>query len=426
MASHVLDSLYFCAGTLLLPRLVLKMPFSRRHRAGLKQRMGYVPESAHTGKNIWIHCASVGEASIPRRLVQHITREYPHLQPVFSSCTDTGVERLQKLYPENAVFFLPFDLSPCIKRALERIKPSALLLVEQELWPNLLLECYEKNIPVAVVNGRMNEVSSRLNRAIFRLLPKAQNAVKMCCTRSQKDAERFIYSGFDREKVYNTGSLKYEALKTSIEEKTLRSLREQFQIDPDDEVIVGGSTHEGEELVLADIWTKLRECHPSVHLILAPRHIERAGHIVAALRKKGLKIVLKTELDRDNVKAGKDSIVVIDTIGRLTDCYALATAVFVGRSLFPPGGGQNMMEPAALGKPVAVGEYTKNFKPEMRQLTALKAVETVESEKELEKTIQSFIENKPFSALLGKRAQKAVVSNKGATKKTVELLNDFF
>ncbi len=373
---------------------------------------------------MWIHCASVGEASIPFRLVEWIRSEYPRTDIVFSSCTDTGVERLRELYPGDGVFFFPCDLSFCVNAALERVKPSALLLVEQEIWPNMLLACNRRRIPVAILNGRMNELSSRLVRCLLRLLPQAREAIKLCCARSRTDAGRFEYAGIDGERITETGSLKYEALDTTGNNDSISRLMKTFRIQPGEGVLVGGSTHDREETALADAWRSLRRDHPSLRLVIAPRHIERAGRVAKALRKSGYMAERKTELENRDGAVSQDTVIIVDTIGELVPCYALATVAFVGRSLFPPGGGQNMMEPAALGKAVVVGAHTGNFRPEMEVLCAASAVEVVRNLSELRETLHRLLKNRARARALGRRAQRAVIANRGATRRSVEELEE--
>ncbi len=408
-----------------MPRWLFLAVRSRRYRAGLRQRAGFVPPMPPGCKRLWIHCASVGEAAVPVRVVEQLKKACPQWDIVFSSCTDTGVGRLRKLYPGSEVFYFPFDLSPCVETALGRVKPAAFLLVEQEIWPNMLAACRRRRIPAAIINGRMNERSSHLVRALLRLFPQARKAVELCCVRSMSDAGRFEYAGIERCKIVNTGSLKYEALDTHVPEASLAGLRDLFRLRPGDMVIVAGSTHGSEEIVLARIWERLRLRYPSLRLIIAPRHIERSAHVADVLRGEGCGVRFRTELGKCGKAPGRDVVFIMDTIGELAACYALATVVFVGRSLFPPGGGQNIMEPAALARPVVTGLYTSNFKPELEALTAAGGVRVAENEAQLEEILDFLLKNNRDAEELGGRAQRAVLSNRGATADTMAALVAF-
>ncbi len=422
MTSLILDSLYAWLGVFVLPRWLVLAPRSRRYRAGLLQRLGLAPELARSGRRVWFHCASVGEAGIPGRLVEMIGSADSEIELVFSACTDTGVERLRALYPDCEVFFWPLDLSASVRASIKRVKPSALVLVEQEIWPNMLMRCRRLRIPVAIVNGRMNRLSSVLVRCIFRLIPDACDAIRLCCVRSADDAQLFTATGIPRERIVHTGSLKYDTLKTDAGEEKTEKLRKLFSIEPGARVLVGGSTHRGEEEALARVWDRLRSEFPGIRLILVPRHIERAQRLAASLRESGLRAELKSGLNETDGAAGADTIIIVDTIGELVSCYALADIVFVGRSLYPPGGGQNMMEPAALGKPVLLGPHTGNFKPEMQMLASSGAVWTVETEAQLEDAVRRLLEDGKQAGRLGARARSAVLQNRGAAARTYQEL----
>ncbi len=410
---------------MLLPAAAIKAPFSRRHRAGMFNRLGLTPRfSEAPGGRVWIHCASVGEAAIPLHLVEILKQRFPRLNTVFSSCTDTGVERLEGLYPGESSFYLPFDFSFSVDKALRRVKPSVLVLVEQEIWPNLLLACCKKNVPVAIVNGRINEKSSRLVRTLFRLLPDAARAIKLCCVRSDADAQRFSYAGIDPGKIHSVGSLKYDALRTAISGSEQQRLCNLFGITGGDKILVGGSTHDGEELALLDVWKRLKAEHPRLRLVLAPRHVERADTIVRRLAREGVKVQRqsKAEAHGGDMVLEPDTVILVDVIGRLRTWYALADVVFVGRSLQPPGGGQNMMEPAALGKPVIVGPYTGNFKPEMEVLKADNAVICVDDVVGLQQEAARLLTDRGYAEWLGDSAKNVIERNRGAANVTADLL----
>ncbi len=404
------------------PRWAVKAIRSSRYRSGLRHRAGFVPPMPGGTFRLWIHCASVGEAAVPSRLVAQIGKEYPHWDIVFSSFTDTGVRRLRKLYPEREVFYYPVDLSWCVYNALKRIKPSMLLLVEQEIWPNMLLECDKIGIPTAIINGRMNERSSVLVRCLFNFFPGALSALKLCCVRNAADVNSFKSAGIEKNKIKNTGSLKYEAIETRVHEPTLNRLRSVLQIDTSEKVVVAGSTHSGEEEVLADIGAKLRHQHPDLRLLIAPRHVERAESLAVKLRKAGHDVVMKTKIGTEGNILRPESVLIIDTIGELTACYALGTVIFVGRSLFPPGGGQNIMEPAALGRPVIVGSHTGNFRQEVKDLASANAVKIVSDEIDLESTLDFLLSNEPEAHEMGQKALKTVLANSGATSRTMAAL----
>ena len=423
MGMHwLLDCLYAGAGLTATPYWLWKLPQARRYRAGLLERFGLAPRMDPDTPRLWIHAASVGEAGIPRTLVQQFRLSHADWQVVFSTFTDTGASRLRELYPDCPIFYWPLDFSFAVEKALQRVRPSAVALVEQELWPNFLCACGRYGVPVAVVNGRISASSARLARGLCRFFPDYWDALKLCCARSEDDAGRFRDGGLDADRIEVTGSLKYDTLPEEADPDAVERLRERFGISPDQKVLVGGSIHPGEEEILCDVFVGLREQFPSLRLLLAPRHIERAPAVASTVRGRKLPLVQKSRLDAGQQEAGGDEVILVDTIGDLVDCYGLADCVFVGRSLVPPGGGQNMMEPAALGKPVLVGPHTGNFEPEMRYLRRRDAVRVVDGPGELAGACRELLSDPERAEALGQRARKAVQESRGATPTTLRLL----
>ncbi|MBS3764396.1 MAG: hypothetical protein KGZ25_13945 [Planctomycetes bacterium] len=422
MFSWLLNALYMDLLLAVSPYWLTLLPRARRYRCGLLERAGFSPVLTKQTRRLWIHCASVGEASIPRQLVSDFTDRHPDWDVVFSTWTDTGADRLHKLYPDATVFYWPLDISLSVDAALNRVRPDAIMLVEQELWPNFLLRCRKRDIPVAIINGRINPGSVRLLRGLNRLVKPLWDPVELCCSRSDIDAQRFINAGLIPERVINTGSLKYDSLPLEVDPVTQRDLAELFGLKKDQPVIVGGSTHPGEEEILCHIWKRLRRSHADLQLLLAPRHIERANSLAADLKSQGFSVVRKTELEKNSVRPGDDSVILVDTIGDLVTCYSLATCVFVGRSLLPPGGGQNMMEPAGLGKPVLVGPHTDNFQPEMKLLCKNNAVKIAEDEAALQKELGTILRDNTDAQKMGQRARQTVIANRGAAEDSLNRL----
>ncbi len=423
--SWVFNCVFGAAAACLVPYWLWKLPQGRRYRAGILQRLGFVPHLP-TSPRLWLHCASVGEAAIPRRLVAEIRRRRPGWEIVFSTNTDTGARRLEELYPESRVFYMPLDFSFCVGRALERVRPSMVLLVELEIWPNFLEACRARHVPVAIVSGRIGRGSRRLLRVLNRLWPHLWDGVRICCARSREDAAGFRAVGMCEEAVCTSGSLKYDALRTDFRPAELEQMARTFAIEPGDPVLVAGSTHRGEEAALAGAYRDLKIKHRRLRLIIAPRHIERAAQIRAALRSRGFSIAEKTVLDAEQRSAPEDAVILLDTIGELTKCYALATCAFVGRSLNPPGGGQNMMEPAALGKPVLVGPHTGNFRPEMRLLRENDAVLAVRDRAELVRELDRLLSNPDQAGTIGRAARSVILESQGATERTLTKLEGVF
>ncbi|MCK4374637.1 MAG: 3-deoxy-D-manno-octulosonic acid transferase, partial [Candidatus Brocadiae bacterium] len=247
----VLDCLYLLIGVCLLPYWLRKLPAAERYRAGILQRLGWSPEMPDGRRRLWIHCASVGEAAIPGKLVEEFRRRHPGWQVVFSTNTDTGAARLRELYPWGPVFYMPLDFSPCVRLALRRVRPDVVLLVELELWPNFAGACRTCGVPMGIINGRIGAGSRRLLAALHRLCPRLWDPLRVCCARSLDDAAGFRHAGVPSERVFNCGLLKCDQLAVQPDAGRREELGRLFGIAPDDLVLVAGSTHQGEEAILA-------------------------------------------------------------------------------------------------------------------------------------------------------------------------------
>ncbi len=416
----VLNFVYGCVGVLMLPYWLWKLPTAERYRAGIRDRFGLAPP-LRPGPRLWIHCASVGEASIPRRLVARLDRTHPLLDIVFSTNTNTGARRLRELYPSHTVFYMPLDFSFAVRRALDRVRPHLVFLVELELWPNFVHECGERNLPLVIINGRIGGRSTQLLRALHKLWRRLWDPVRLCCARSPEDVERFRRAGMPPDRVTNCGSLKYDALRTEPDEERRAELAALFGLRPGQPVLVAGSTHAGEEGMLAFAYRALRARHQDLRLVVVPRHVERAGEAAVAFRARGLRVVRRTGI-APGAPPPDDAVIVVDTIGELAVCYSLASCAFVGRSLVPPGGGQNMMEPAALGVPVVVGPYTGNFRPEMQLLQRHQAVVVAKDRASLTEAVGHLLDEPDSAHRLGLAARRVILDSQGATERTLAAL----
>lgn len=420
--STLLDCLYLVAGACLLPYWLWKLPQAPRYRAGIFQRLGFSPRLAPGRKRLWLHCASVGEAAVPRKLVAEFRERHADWQVVFSAVTDTGAARLRELYPDSPVFYMPLDFSPCTRMALRRVRPDAVILVELEYWPNFAMACRSLGVPLAIINGRIGPSSRRMLGLLRKLWPSLWRPVAVCCARSHDDAAGFVEAGLPADKVLNCGLLKCDGLAARADPEHERKLRKLFAIAAGAPVLVAGSTHEGEETVVAAAYRDLKISHRALRLIIAPRHVERAGEVTAALRARGHMAVTKSALEAGQTASAGDAVIVVDTIGDLVGCYGLATCAFVGRSLSAPGGGQNVMEPAALGKPVLTGPYTSNFGPEMGLLKSTGAAVVVHNGPELIREVGRLLSAPAQAMRMGEAGRRIVRESQGATSRTLDRL----
>jgi 3-deoxy-D-manno-octulosonic-acid transferase len=423
--SWLLDCLYAVAAVCLLPWWLWKLPRAARYRAGLRQRLGFAPKLPATPR-LWVHCASVGEAAVPVRLLTEFARAHPDWDVAFSANTNTGAARLSELYPGHTVFYMPLDLSPCVRAALSRVQPRVVILAELELWPNFTQACARLGIPVAIVNGRIGARSRRLLGLANGIWPRLWEPVRVCCARSPEDAAGFSQAGLPADRVFNCGLLKCDGPTLTRDAEHEGRLRALFAISAEAPVLVAGSTHEGEEAMIAEAYEELKAHHPRLRLILAPRHVERAAAAAALLEARGLPVARKSALEAAQARAAGHEVAIVDTIGDLVACYGLATCAFVGRSLVPPGGGQNVLEPAALGKPVLTGPYTSNFEPEMALLRGAGAAVVVRSASELTQQVDRLLSDPDAAARMGQAGARVVRESQGATARTLARLEPLF
>ncbi len=396
-----------------LPWFVVRMTTSRRYRAGIRQRLGLVPPAARTdgGPCLWVHGVSVGEVMAARGVVEGFRISHPQWAVAVSSTTLEGFELAEQLFPEAAVFYYPLDLGPAVRRTFDAIAPTAVVLVELELWPAFLAEAHRRSCPVILVNGRITGKSFRGYRRIQRMLPQF-DLIAAVGAQNQEYADRFLALGVPSSRVSVTGNVKVDAA------AGVGDGGEWPDTGPDDgrPWLVAGSTHDGEEAIAG------RAAGAEWRIICAPRHPERAGDAEAALRSVGRTVVRISAL-RGGVACPPGADVLVDTIGDLRTAYQLASAAFVGGSLVPHGG-QNVLEPAGCGVPVVVGPHTANFRNEVDLLEAAGGLCRVESEDGLAAVLAGWIQEPEAMQEQGKAARRALDSHTGACARSLAVIEE--
>ena len=425
----IFDSLYLTASLLGSPYLIFKIITSKRYRSGLNQRFGIIKERLSNKPGIWVHGASVGEVITAKSIIERIDEEFPEWETFISATTNTGFSVAEKTFLNKNIFYFPLDLSWVTKKVILKKKPRFILLIELEIWPNFLISAFKKNIPVIILNGRISNKSVKAYRTISRISKDFRNSLtselNVFCARTEFDAQRFRDLGIPGKQIFVTGTMKYDNIPTHIDKNISKELAKLFNIDDDDLILVGGSTHAGEEEILIRVFERLNKVYPNLKLILAPRHVERTREVSKLIEKTGFVPVLKTEAERSGYKwqNTKREIILIDTVGDLEKVYSISNFVFVGKSLVPSGG-QNMMEPAGMGNPVIFGPHTYNFEEEVDLLLKNSAAKEIETEEELFGTVEFFIRNPDAAKEMGLKAQKVVNEKRGATERNIEILRE--
>ncbi len=366
---------------------------------------------------IWIHAVSVGEAIVARSLVAPLRERLPD-HPIFVSTTTVTGQAIARSYASevDGVFFTPFDWRGPVRRTIERLNPCLLVLVDTELWPNLIHESRRFGARVALVNGRISPKSYPGYKRFKRLLAPALADVDLFLMQGPSNAERAIAIGAAPDRVRVAGNLKFDALVEARPPRVLARLFEQR----DEPVLLAGSTVEGEESLVLEAFQSLRERWPSLTLILAPRHPERfapVGRIVAA---QGLECVPRSSLhDESSWRGGR--VLLLDTLGELAHTYPLATVAFVGGSLMPAGG-HNVLEAAAAGKPVIVGPHMENFQEIADAFLDKQALLQVDSAVGLADEVARLLRDDVSRREIGDRASEVIAAGRGALERTVASL----
>ena len=422
----------FLAMVLTLPHYYLKMKRRGGYRKNFGDRFGrYSAETREKigdGGAILIHAVSVGEVGVADQFIRAMREVNPGQRFVLSTTSSTGwKEAVKRLPPEDVVIYNPLDLPGFVKRALDVIRPSAFILVETEIWPNLIRECKRRAIPMCLINGRLSDRTAPTYRRLRFIFGPALRCINMLQVQSALDEERYVAAGADPASVLVTGSFKFDVARRNPEkEKMAASLLRALDFSDGRRILMGASTWAGEEKLLAESYLALRAKYPDLRLMLVPRHMERAADVCGELRTLGLNPVRKSDLDAGReatAPLGADDVLVVDTTGEIMGFFPYAAVCVVGRT-FCSGGGQNMIEPCLCGVPTVVGPLTQNFRPVMADLLASKAIVQVPSAQSLQPELDRLLGDAEVCAALGARAEKAVLSRRGAVNRCVTAVRD--
>jgi len=424
--AFLLDLAYLAGAALASPYLVYKAATSEKYRTGHGERLGGIAPREGDAPCVWLHAVSVGEMNLVRPLVAAVAGKWPEWELVLSTATNTGRATAEKLYPGRRVIYYPLDLSWVVRKAIARVRPDCMLLVELEMWPNFLAAAERADVPVAIVNGRISEGAFRRYRLIRPLVARWLRRIAVLCVQNETYAERLTELGAPAERIVVTGNLKFDSCPETVPDGRDEALAASFGLGAGEPVLVGGCTWPGEDELLVSIYQRLRADIPGLRLLLAPRQAERFGPVERLVREAGLPCVRRTALrERGAAEADPQAVVLLDTVGELAQVYGLATLVFVGGSLIPHGG-HNILEPSGLAKPVLFGPHTGNFRDITDELIAHDAARRVANGSELEATLRELLTRPEAAAALGRRARQLVDHHRGATRRTLEALEPFF
>jgi 3-deoxy-D-manno-octulosonic-acid transferase len=374
------------------------------------------PESAGA---IVVHAASMGEVNAAAPLIRALGTLFPTIPVCVTTITPTGSGRVRTLFAESVNHvYAPLDLPGVVRRFFDRVRPRLLIIVETEIWPNLYHEAHSRSIPLLMVNARISERSIRSYLRFRRLTAEALGVVSVAAAQSVQDAARLIELGAEKDRVTVTGNLKFDVNLSPGLPETAESLRLAWGIER--EVLTAGSTHEGDEVSLLGAFKGVLEAFPTALLVLVPRHPERFSRAAQLARSAGLRVSLHSE-SPDCLR--ETQCLVIDSMGVLLQYYAACDVAFVGGSMTAIGG-QNMLEPAAMGKPVIVGPHTFNFSDIVRQLIGVHGALQIRDARELEEAVRRLFGEPQLRDRMGRAGLDLVNSGKGALQRTLDLVKN--
>jgi 3-deoxy-D-manno-octulosonic-acid transferase len=412
------------------PWWLWKMATTHKYRDGLLQRLGRVPRARlalkpsgglQNGKSlVWVHAVSVGEVLAVSRLVRELDQALPAYQLTISTTTRTGQELARERFGAHRVFYCPLDLPWAVRAYVQALRPSVLVLAETEFWPNLLIACFRRRIPVAVVNARISDRSWPRYRGLRQLWTPILRRMDLVLAQTALDAERLKAIGCNPSRVSVAGNLKFD-VRAAQEADVTRLLK---MLAPALRFVVAGSTLEGEEAALLQAWPKLTQADPDLALILAPRHPERFSAVASLLEVSGIAWAKRSDWKAQPPESlrpiAPGSILLLDTIGELASIYSLAAVAFVGGSLIPAGG-HNPLEPAQFSVPIVMGPHYANFRAITEDLLAYDALRLATKE-QLGQVLVDLMQDPTAAAAVGERARRVFEQQAGATTRCVEAI----
>lgn len=404
--------LYGLVWSLVFPLLAVVLACRPRYRPLMNRFAPRVPP--FVDRPVWIHACSVGEVTTAKPILESLNRRWPDLPICLTVSTRTGMELANTLAADCALTWFPFDQPGVVRRFIHELRPRLLVLVETELWPTVLHEMAQTDIPVALVNGRISDKHfPRYKRMESFLRPFLKN-IGVAAMQDDEYARRLTELG--AEHVHVAGNTKFDGVEMEVERDKQGALRAALGISEDETVIVFGSTRPGDEKLAASCWQGLHDAFPLLRLVIAPRHLERVDEAIACFDEP---ILMRSKSEIDKVDS---RVSLLDTHGELRIAYSLATVAVIGGSFFPGVEGHNPLESAALGVPTVFGPYMANFRDPAERLVASGGAVQVESDAALLNTLRELLNDHARCEAIGARGREIVIENQGAIERNLDLL----
>lgn len=401
---------------ILLMVFLIRSVSQKEYRQRLPERFGWVPSKLKSG-SIIVHAASVGEVIAIKPFVDKLIVDFPEQSITVTTFTPTGSAQVIKSFANQVQHcYIPLDISFCVHLFLKLLKPKAVVIMETELWPTLIQRCFKSEVPLLLINGRLSATSMRRYKKLTWLITPTINKISAILCQSDDNAEHFIELGADPSRVTSSGNLKYDINITETITNHMDELR--ACIDSKRQIIVVGSTHDGEEGYLFDAYQALKPEYPDLLLLIVPRHPERFLEVERLCKKQGLNTI--TRSSKQQITTQTD-VWLIDTLGELVACYGIADLCVVAGS-FSTVGGHNPLEPALFAKPIVVGTNMANFKAIQQTLQDANAIVTLKDNGQLSQQLHLLLADPCTAQQLGERAFDVVTANQGATAKSIKAL----
>lgn len=409
--------LFYIALPLILIRLIWRGIRAPSYWQRWPERFGRSVLLSDQTPVIWIHAVSVGEVEATRPLVKLLLAEFPRHQLLITTMTPTGSAHAQRLYGDSVTqCYLPYDVSFAVRRFLKRTHPQFGIIMETEIWPMMLLTCQQLNIPLVLANARMSERSAKGYARFAGFTKTILQSLRFIAAQSEDDRQRFKQLGADIKNIHAIGNLKYEtSLPSSLVEQAIAMRAIWGSHRP---IWVAASTHEGEEMMILNAARQVRAACPDLLLIIVPRHPERFDKVAALSQKSGFKTLRRSE---HRPCPSDVQVMVVDTMGELPLFYAACDIAFVGGSLVPVGG-HNILEPAALSRPIITGPHYFNFNDITKQFLKAKAAIQINSTEALAEAVIQLLQNSQQRTNMGEAALKIMATSQGASKRLVNLI----
>jgi 3-deoxy-D-manno-octulosonic-acid transferase len=381
------------------------------------ERFGFYPTDFQLKNTLWVHAVSVGEVQAALPLIEALLKRFHQYPLLVTTMTPTGSQRVQELFSHRvAHVYLPYDLPSAMTRLLNRIHPRLLILMETELWPNLLFCCHQRKVPVILVNARLSAPSARGYQRLGRFISETINYLTLIATQTEADAQRFASLGVPSEKLQVTGNIKFDLQLPEKLAEHAKRLRQQWGIDRP--VWIAASTHEGEEEIVLEALARVKQVYKDLFLILVPRHPERFNPVAKLCEHYGYMIARR---GRGQISTLMTDIYLGDTLGELLLLYATADVAFIGGTLVPIGG-HNLVEPMALGLPLIIGTHTFECEEISQQLITMGIAQQVQNVDELTEALMMYLSDTSRCHQISEQARLFIQQNRGALARLLNLI----